>query len=126
MRKVIHATAAPGAIGPYSQGIVAGGLVWASGQIPLDPTTGQLVRGGIEDQARRALDNLRAVLRAAGSDLDRAVRCTVYLVDLADFEAVNGVYAEYFGAEPPARVCVEVAALPKGARVEVEAEALVS
>jgi len=124
MRKVVHAEAAPRAVGPYSQAIVAAGCVWASGQIPLDPATGEMVRSGIEDETRRVLQNLRAVLLAAGSDLARAIKCTVYLTDLADFEVVNGVYGEFFEGDPPARVCVEVAALPKGASVEIDAVAL--
>ncbi len=125
MKKVVATSGAPKAIGPYSQGIVADGLVWASGQIALDPETGALVAGGVGEQTRRALENLKAVLAAAGSDLQRVVRATVYLVDMADFEAMNRVYAEYFSADPPARVTVAVAALPKGGRVEIDAIARV-
>jgi 2-iminobutanoate/2-iminopropanoate deaminase len=121
MRKVISTERAPGAVGPYSQAIVAGGFVWCSGQIPLDPSTGQLVQGEIEDETRQVLANLRAVLDAAGSSLDRVVRATVYLADLSDFEKVNAVYAESFGEQPPARVCIEACGLPKGARVEIDA-----
>ena len=121
MRKVITTERAPGAVGPYSQAIVAGGFVWCSGQIPLDPATGQLVQGEIEDETRQVLNNLRAVLDAAGSGLDRVVRATVYLADLSDFERVNAVYAESFGEQPPARVCIEACGLPKGARVEIDA-----
>jgi 2-iminobutanoate/2-iminopropanoate deaminase len=121
MRKVISTERAPGAVGPYSQAIVAGGFVWCSGQIPLDPSTGQLVQGEIEDEARQVLSNLRAVLDAAGSSLDRVVRATVYLADLSDFERVNAVYAESFGDQPPARVCIEACGLPKGARIEIDA-----
>jgi len=121
MRKVISTERAPGAVGPYSQAIVAGGFVWCSGQIPLDPSTGQLVQGEIEDETRQVLSNLRAVLDAAGSSLDRVVRATVYLADLSDFERVNAVYAESFGEQPPARVCIEACGLPKGARVEIDA-----
>lgn len=124
MRETIRTDRAPGAVGPYSQAIVAGGLIWASGQIPLLPATGMMVEGGAGEQVRQALENLRAVLEAAGSGLDRVVKATVYLVDMGDFGEVNGVYAEFFGEEPPARVCVEVSALPKGARVEVDAIAL--
>lgn len=121
MRKVITTERAPGAVGPYSQAIVAGGFVWCSGQIPLDPATGQLVQGEIEDETRQVLTNLRAVLDAAGSGMDRVVRATVYLADLSDFERVNAVYAESFGEQPPARVCIEACGLPKGARVEIDA-----
>lgn len=121
MRKVISTERAPGAVGPYSQAIVAGGFVWCSGQIPLDPATGQLVQGEIEDETRQVLANLRAVLHAAGSSLERVVRATVYLADLSDFERVNAVYAESFGEQPPARVCIEACGLPKGARVEIDA-----
>jgi 2-iminobutanoate/2-iminopropanoate deaminase len=121
MRKVITTERAPGAVGPYSQAIVSGGFVWCSGQIALDPATGQMVQGEIEDEARQVLANLRAVLDAAGSDMDRVVRATVYLADLNDFERVNAVYAESFGEQPPARVCIEACGLPKGARVEIDA-----
>jgi 2-iminobutanoate/2-iminopropanoate deaminase len=126
MRKVIRTDGAPKAIGPYSQGVVGGGCVWVSGQIALDPATGALVEGGVEEQARQALDNLRAVLEAAGTGLDRVVRATVYLTDLGDFDRVNRVYATYFDTDPPARVCIEVSRLPKGAAVEIDAVALVS
>jgi 2-iminobutanoate/2-iminopropanoate deaminase len=121
MRKVISTERAPGAVGPYSQAIVSGGFVWVSGQIALEPATGQMVQGEIEDEARQVLANLRAVLDAAGSSLDRVVRATVYLADLSDFERVNAVYAESFGEQPPARVCIEACGLPKGARVEIDA-----
>lgn len=124
MRKVVRSSGAPGAIGPYSQGIVAGGLVWVSGQIPLDPETGRLVEGDVEQQTRRVMANLAAILEAAGSGLDRVVRATVWLTDMADFERVNSVYAQSFREDPPARVCVAVTALPKGARVEIDAIAL--
>lgn len=123
-RAVISTGGAPAAIGPYSQAVVAGGLVFASGQIPLDPATGELVSGGAAAQAERALASLRAVLEAAGSGLHRVVKTTVYLADLADFAAVNAVYAGYFPANPPARSTVQVAALPRGAAVEIEAVAL--
>ncbi len=123
-RVAITTERAPAAIGPYSQAIAAGGLVWVSGQIPLDPRTGQMDPGDIADQTRRVLDNLRGVVEAAGSSLAQVLRTTVYLRDLGEFEAVNRVYAEYFGDRPPARACVEVSALPKGARVEIDAVAL--
>jgi len=125
MREVIRSDEAPAAIGPYSQAIESGGLIWVSGQIPLDPGTGLLVEGGIEEQTRRALLNLKAVLAAGGSGLDRVLRVTVYLADMDDFAAFNGAYAQFFGTEPPARACVEVSALPRGARVEIDAVAAV-
>ena len=123
MRRVIRSDEAPAAIGPYSQAIEAGGLIWVSGQIPLDPGTGRLVDGGIAEQTHRALANLKAVLEAGGSGLERVLRATVYLADMAEFAAFNAVYAEYFPADPPARACVEVSALPKGARLEIDAVA---
>jgi len=125
MRRVVSTQEAPKAVGPYSQAIVSGGLVWAAGQIALDPATGKLVEGGVEAETRRALTNLGAVLRAAGTGFDRVLRATVYLVDMGDFEAMNLVYGEFFTGEPPARACVAVSALPKGARVEVDAVAAV-
>ena len=123
MRKVIETAEAPRAVGPYSQGIVAAGLVWVSGQIALDPTSGKMVEGGIEEQTGQVLKNLRAVLAAAGSDLDRAIRVTIYLADMDDFQTVNRIYGEAFSAAPPARVTVEVARLPLDARVEMDAVA---
>lgn len=126
MRKVIKTDNAPGAVGPYSQAIVAGGLVWVSGQIPLDPATGRQVEGGIEAQAEQVLRNLRGVLEAAGSGMERVVRATVYLVDMGQFDVVNAVYARHFVGDPPARVCVEVSRLPKGVDVEIDAVAEVS
>jgi 2-iminobutanoate/2-iminopropanoate deaminase len=122
LKRVVSASAAPTPVGPYSQAIVSGGLVFASGQIPIDPASGKLVEGEIEAQAERVLDNLRAVLEAAGSSLDHVVRASVYLVDLSVFPRVNAVYARYFTADPkPARTTVQVAALPLGARVEIDA-----
>ena len=112
---------APKAIGPYVQGLACGGLLFLSGQVPLDPATGQLVRGTIQEEVARVLANLKAVLEAAGSGIDRVVRTTVYLTDLKDFEAMNGAYAQAFGAHRPARSTVQVAALPRGARVEIDA-----
>lgn len=124
-RQKIATDQAPKAIGPYSQAVVAGGLVHCSGQIALDPRTGELVAGDVRVQAERVLANLEAVLRAAGSSFDRVVKCNVYLVDMADFPALNEVYARCFpGAEPPARATVAVAALPRGARVEIDCVAL--
>lgn len=116
---VIHTERAPKAIGPYSQAIEAGGLVWCSGQIPLDPATMQVVEGDAAVQARRCLDNLKAVAEAAGSSLEQAVRCGLFLVSMDDFAAVNAVYEQYFPGKP-ARTTVEVSRLPRGVRVEVD------
>ena len=124
-REVIVAAGAPAAIGPYSQAIRAGGLVFVSGQIPLDPATGLVVDGGIAAQAKRVLDSLRAILEASGSGLDRVVKTTVYLTDLGDFAAVNEVYSRFFPHAPPARATVQVAALPRGVGIEIEAVAVV-
>jgi len=126
MREVVSTDRAPGAVGPYSQAIRTGNLVFASGQVALDPATGKLVDGGIEEQTRQVLANLSAVLEAAGTTLERVVRSTVYLTDLGDFERVNAIYAEWFSQAPPARVCVEVSRLPKESRVEIDAIALLS
>ena len=122
----VRTGAAPAPVGPYSQAIAHAGLLFASGQIPLDPATGRLVDGDVEAQTRRVLANLAAVLEAGGSSLARVVRTTIYLVDLSSFARVNAVYAEYFGADPkPARSTVQVAALPLGARVEIDAIAVI-
>lgn len=123
-RERIATIAAPAAIGPYNQAIVSGNLVFASGQIALDPATGQLVEGDVQAQTRRALDNLSAVLQAAGSSLVNVVKTTVFLTTMANFAAMNEVYAQYFTGEPPARSTVAVAELPRNALVEVEAIAL--
>lgn len=125
-RQVITSSDAPKAIGPYSQAVAvpAGRLVFCSGQIPLDPKTGELVAGDIAAQTVRVMENLKAVLVAAGLDFSHVVRCGIFLVDLADFGKVNEVYGRYFPANPPARATVQVAALPKGARVEVDAVAV--
>jgi reactive intermediate/imine deaminase len=120
-RQSIHTDAAPAAIGPYSQAVRSGQMVFLSGQIPLDPATGALVDGDISAQARRAFDNLRAVCQAAGGSLDSIVRVGLYVTDLGDFAAVNTVMADFFSAPYPARSTIEVAALPKGAVFEVDA-----
>jgi len=117
---------APRALGPYSQAVAAGGLVFCSGQIGLDPASGSLVGGSIQDETRRVLENLRAVLAAAGLGTDAVVRTTVYLTNLTDFPVVNQVYAEFFPAPSPARSTVQVTALPRDARVEIDAIALAS
>jgi 2-iminobutanoate/2-iminopropanoate deaminase len=121
LRQVIATADAPEAVGAYSQGIVAGGMLYCSGQLPLDPSTGEIVKLDAAGQARRCLDNLDAVCRAAATNLRRAVRVTLYLADMADFQTVNAAYEEYFPTEPPARVAVGAAALPRGADVEIEA-----
>ena len=123
-RTIVATEQAPAAIGPYSQAIAAAGLVFCSGQIPLDPASGQIVEGDIESQTRRVLDNLTAVLQAAGSSPEQVVKTTIFLADMNDFATVNTIYAEYFGTEPPARSTVQVARLPRDVRVEVEAIAL--
>jgi 2-iminobutanoate/2-iminopropanoate deaminase len=121
-REPISTEAAPGAIGPYSQAIRSGGFLFCSGQVPLDPGSGELVKLDVDGQAQRCLENLNAVCEAAGSSLEDAVRVTVYLTDMNDFERVNEVYARFFDSpEPPARVAIAVAALPKGADVEIDA-----
>ena len=120
-RQAVTTAGAPAAIGPYSQGIDTDGLVFCSGQLGLDPATGDLVEGGVEAQAERALRNLQAVLDAAGATFDDVVKTTIFLVDIGDFAAVNAVYARFMPDPPPARSPVGAAALPKGGRVEVEA-----
>jgi len=125
MRRVVTSPAAPAAIGPYSQAVAAAGFVFAAGQIGLDPQTGELVEGGTAAEARRALANVGAVLVAAGATWDDVVKAHIYLTDLGDFAAVNDVYASFVGKAPPARTAVQVAALPKGARVEIDVIAYV-
>jgi 2-iminobutanoate/2-iminopropanoate deaminase len=126
MRKAVSTDGAPKAIGPYEQAWVVDGMVYTSGQIALEPKTGEMVAGGVVEQTRRVLENLRAVLDAAGSSLDRVVRTTVYLTDLSQFATMNTVYAEYFGSTKPARSTVGVAALPRGALVEIDAVATIA
>ena len=123
-KKTVHTDKAPAAIGPYSQAVMAGGFVFVSGQIPLDPATGELVTGDIREQARRVLTNLGEILAAAGSSLDDVVKATVYMADMNDYAAVNEVYAEFFGESKPARAAVEVARLPKDVGIEIDVIAL--
>lgn len=122
--KLVQTSGAPAAIGPYAQGVAAGGLVFASGQIALDPATGRLVEGGAGAQTERVMRNLAAILESAGSSLGRVVRTTVYLARMEDFEEMNAVYARFLGAHRPARATVQVAGLPRGAAVEIDAIAL--
>ncbi len=121
MKTIVRTATAPAAIGPYSQATISQGLVFVSGQIPLHPGTGELVSGGIDEQTRRVLLNLKAVLEAAGSSMDLVVKTTVYLKDIADFPAMNQVYAEFFGTGLPARATVEVSRLPRDVAVEIDA-----
>jgi 2-iminobutanoate/2-iminopropanoate deaminase len=120
-RKTVNADQAPAAVGPYSHAVSANGLLFCSGQIPLDPASGEIVGDTPAEQARRCLENLQLVCEAAGAKLEDAVRCTVYMTDLSAFAEVNEVYAEFFPSEPPARAAVGVSALPKGAQVEIDA-----
>ena len=120
-REIVSTDKAPAAVGPYSQAVRVGDLVFTAGRVALDPATGKLVEGGIEEQTRQVLQNLAAVLEAAGSSLDRVVKTTVFLKDMSDFAAMNAVYAEFFPTDPPARSTVEVSALALGALVEIEA-----
>jgi 2-iminobutanoate/2-iminopropanoate deaminase len=123
--ETVATSGAPRAIGPYSQALRAGGFLFTAGQVGFDPATGELVDGGIAEQTRQVLQNIRAILEAGNSNLAQVVKTTVFLVDMADFAAMNEVYAEVFGAHRPARSTVAVAALPRGARVEIEAVAAI-
>jgi 2-iminobutanoate/2-iminopropanoate deaminase len=120
-KKHVTSTQAPKPIGPYSQGVIAGGLMFVSGQIALDPATGEFVPGDVEAQTEQVLKNILAILKEAKMGPENLVKCTVYLADLADFPRMNDVYARYLGKEPPARSTIQAAALPKGARVEIDA-----
>src|ERR1700747_347122 len=120
MKKVISTSEAPGAIGPYSQAVRSGRLLFCSGQIPLDPKSGQIVPGDIAAQTRRVLDNIAAVLRAEGLTFDYIIKTTIFLTNLGDFQTVNEIYGSYFKQNPPARSTVQVSALPKGANIEIE------
>ena len=125
MEKIVVSTnKAPGAIGPYSQGIKANGFIFVSGQLPLDPGTGAFVEGGIENQTKQSLTNVKNILEAAGSGMDKVVKTTVFLKDIADFASMNSVYSEFFKTECPARSAFQVAALPKDAALEIEVIAI--
>ena len=121
MKKIISTNEAPGAIGPYSQAVRIGSFLFCSGQIPLDPKSGQIGPGDIAAQTRRVLDNIAAVLRAEGLSFDHVVKTTIFLSDLGDFQTVNEIYGSYFRQDPPARSTVQVSALPKGAKIEIDA-----
>jgi 2-iminobutanoate/2-iminopropanoate deaminase len=125
MKKIISTKEAPAAVGPYSQAVRIGSTIYCAGQIPLDPKSGQIVPGDIGAQTRRVLENITAVLRVEGLSFQNIVKTTVFLTDLADFHTVNKIYASYFKQAPPARSTVQVSALPKGARIEIEAIAIV-
>ncbi|MFA7620434.1 MAG: RidA family protein [Aminobacteriaceae bacterium] len=120
MKKIISTANAPAAVGPYSQAIKAGPFLFCSGQLPMDPKTGEFVPGGVAEQAEQVLKNVQAVLEGAGYSLNDVVKATVFATSMGDFAAVNGVYAKFFEKEPPARSFVEVSALPRGAQVEIE------
>ncbi len=124
MKEIIATERAPQAIGPYSQAVRAGNMVFASGQIPIDPSTREFVPGGIAEQTEQVLKNLKAVFEAAGVGLDQIVKTTVFLADMNDFTAMNEVYGKYFGQSPPARATVQAARLPRDAKVEIEAIAV--
>jgi len=126
VREIISTENAPRAIGPYSQAVRAGGFVFASGQIPIDPATGEFVAGGVAEQTDQVLRNVSAVLKAAGTGLDRVVKTTVFLADMNDFIAMNEVYGRFFGEQPPARATVQAARLPRDAKVEIEAIAMLN
>jgi 2-iminobutanoate/2-iminopropanoate deaminase len=125
-KEIIHSDNAPAAVGPYSQAVKVGNFVYSAGQVGLDPATMKLVEGGVEAQTEQVLQNLQAVLMAAGSSLAEVIKTTVFLADINDYKAVNGVYARFFTESPPARSAVQVAALPLGALVEIEVVALVA
>ena len=124
MKKIISTPEAPAAVGPYSQAVRAGSTIYCAGQIPLDPKSGQIVSQDISEQTRRVLDNIGAVLRSEGLTFENIVKTTIFLTDLADFQTVNEIYASYFKKEPPARSTVQLPALPKSARIEIEAIAV--
>lgn len=125
-RQVVSTAQAPSAIGPYSQAIAAGGMVFCSGQVAIDPATGSLVDGGVSEQTEQVLENLGAVLEAAGTSFDSVVKTTIFLADLEDFQVVNEIYAKRFGEAPPARATVQVSRLPLDVRVEIDAIAVLS
>ncbi|CUU04355.1 endoribonuclease L-PSP [Candidatus Thermokryptus mobilis] len=124
-KRIIYTEKAPKPIGPYSQAVIAGNLIFTAGQIPIDPTTNQVVQGDIKEQTRRVLENLRAILEAVGSTFDDVVKVTIYMKDLNEFSAMNEVYSEYFKNSPPARTTVEVSRLPRDVKIEIDLIAIV-
>ena len=126
MKKIVSTSSAPAAIGPYSQAVRHGSMLFSAGQIPLDPQTGQMVAGDVAVQTKRVLENIAAILKADGFSFDHVVKTTIFLTDMDDFQTVNEIYATYFGQNPPARSTVAVAALPKGAKLEIEVVAMAS
>ncbi|MFH1564534.1 MAG: RidA family protein [bacterium] len=120
MKKTVSTNKAPQAIGPYNQAVEYNNLIFCSGQIALDPKSGEMVEGGIENETKRVMENLKAVIQKAGSDMDKVLKTTIYLTDLSNFKIVNEIYGSYFTENPPARATVEVSNLPKGAQVEIE------
>ena len=124
MKKIISTSEAPAAIGPYSQGVRVGSTIYYSGQIPLDPKTGQIVDGGIDAQTRRVMENVDGLLKSQGLSFDNIVKTTIFLADINDFQAVNEIYGSYFKQAPPARSTIQAGALPKGARLEIEVIAM--
>ncbi|ACK42610.1 MULTISPECIES: RidA family protein [Dictyoglomus] len=124
MKEIISTSKAPSAIGPYSQGIKVGNMVFISGQIPIDPDTGNVVEGGIKEQTKRVLENVKAILESIGGSLNNVVKTTVFMVDLEEFSEMNEVYKEYFPNNPPARSTIQVSALPKNVKIEIEAIAV--
>lgn len=122
--KVIETKKAPGAVGPYSQGMIANSMVFTSGQLPIDPKTGEIILDDIQKATRLSLENVRAVLEEAGTSLEKVVKITIYIKDMNDFPAINKIYEEYFSSHKPARSCVEVARLPKDGKIEIEAIAI--
>ena len=125
MKKIVNTKKAPAAIGPYSQGVVVGNMVYTSGQMPVNPETGEIPQGDIQAQARQSLENVKAILEEAGTSMENAIKFTVFIKDMNEFSKINEVYAEYFPNDKPARSCVEVARLPKDVRVEIEAIAVI-
>lgn len=123
--KVVHTDKAPAAVGPYSQAVAAGNILFVSGQLPMNPATGELVKGSVEEETRQCLENAKAILEEAGTSLEKVIKATVFIKDMNQFGKINGVYAEYFNTHKPARACVEVARLPMDVNVEIEMIAMV-
>jgi len=120
MKKIVSTKNAPAAIGPYSQATIHNGVIYVSGQLPINPATGELSNGSIEEQTHLAMSNIKAIVEAAGSSMDKVLKCTILLIDMARFAKMNAAYEKFFPNEPPARICYQVTALPKGASVEID------